>query len=88
MSDAAAAAELAARLTALQARQAQLHEALARRKQSDVEATNVADATFGRLPEYIEKMRRVQQSMDALAVRTTQMRARCLALLQEPRSPG
>ena len=77
------ASALAASLDALQARQIALHEALARRNASDAEAASAVEATFGRLPEYAEKLQRVQASMDTLAARTTQMRARCVALSEQ-----
>ena len=79
----ATASKLAAELAALQVRQAALHDALSRRNASNTNASDAVDATFSRLPEYVEKLQRLQQAMDALAMRTTQMRARCTALIDQ-----
>ena len=70
-------------LAALQARQGALRDALAKRNFADVEAVAAAEETVCRIPEYVAKLHRVQQSMDTLAARTSQMRARCDALLRE-----
>ena len=77
------ASALADDLAALQARQAALRERLSSRNARDANTGDSLDATFGRLPEYVQKLRRVQQSMDTLAIRTSQMRARCVGLLHE-----
>ena len=77
------AVALASELEALQVRQAALHEALVNRNTRDAEALSSVEATFGRLPEYIEKLQRVQQSMNVLAMRTSQMRERCVALSEQ-----
>ena len=74
--------KLAAELAALQERQAALHEALARRNLADADAAKAVDTTFSRLPEYVEKLHRVQQAMDVLAIRTSLMRTRCQELQQ------
>ena len=81
--EALTADKLAAELAALHERQAALHEALTRRNVVDADAAKAVDSTFSRLPEYVEKLHRMQQAMDALAARTSQMRTRCLDLLQE-----
>lgn len=77
------ASALAEQLKALQARQAVLHEALSRRNASDAEAASSVEATFNRLPEYVDKLQRVQQAMDTLTARTAQMRARCAQLSEQ-----
>ena len=74
---------LVQQLAALHARQGALHEAMTRRNECDAEAAAAVDATFQRIPEYMEKLRRVQQSMDALSARTSHMRERCHSLLHE-----
>ena len=81
--DSPSTAEVAASLAQLQARQRALHEALTRRNASDAESASAVEATFSQLPEYIAKLQRVQQSMDTLAARTSQMRARCIALSEQ-----
>ena len=83
--DSDVAARLAADLDVLNARQVALREELARRQSFDAEASETVAATFGQLPEYVDKLRRVQTAMDELAGRTSQMRERCSALLQDPR---
>ena len=75
-----AAAALLSDLAALQTRQSALHDAFVRRKVEGGIADNVA-AT-----KYVEKLLHVQMSMEALAARTSHMRARCQALEQEPTS--
>ena len=72
-------------LAALHARQLATRDALARRNASDAEAAAAVDGTFARIPEYMEKLRRVQLSMDALAARTEGMRERCKRLSPEER---
>ena len=72
--------DLAAELSALQARQATLRETLAQHTARDAAASDSVDAVFSKLPEYVDKLRRVQQLMDSLAARTSRMRARCIAL--------
>ena len=83
---ASAAAELAAEMAALRARQEALRDELARRNAVDTDAAKRISATFDRLPEYIGKLQRVQQSMETLAARSSQMRARCHVLLPDQRS--
>ena len=75
--------ELVLQLAALHARQGALHEALTRRNACDADAVAAVDATFRRIPEYMEKLRRVQLSMDTLAARTSHMREHCHTLLPD-----
>ena len=78
---------LVAELATLQARQAALRDRISSQNARDAEAISAAAATFDKIPAYIEKVRRVQQMMETLAERTSQMRARadarCNALVQE-----
>ena len=78
---------LVAELATLQARQAALRDRISSQNARDAEAISAAAATFDNIPAYIEKVRRVQQMMETLAERTSQMRARadarCNALVQE-----
>ena len=74
---------LVADLQRLQARQDALRERMGIQNARDAEAIAAAAATFDRIPAYIEKAKRVQQTMETLAERTSQMRARCGALIHE-----
>lgn len=70
------ACELAAQLERLQTRQEVILQALHRRNLTDAEAALKAETSFVQLPEYIDKLRKVQSDMNGLAARTASMRMR------------
>jgi len=70
------AARLAASLEALQARQSRVLQLLRDQTAADARLSESAEAAFAQLPEYADKLRRVQATMDALAARTALMRRR------------
>ena len=72
---------LAAELIALQARTEAALKAVRQRQAIDEEAAEGSEAVFALIPDYVGKLRRVQSSMDSLAARTSQMRARCNTLV-------
>ena len=76
-------ARLASELAALQARQQDLLPQLRHRNRVDETLLADVEATFARVPEYVAKLTRVQQSMDTLALRTANMRARCERLVND-----
>ena len=82
-SDSSGASRLADNIAALQVRQAALHERLSGRNGQDADAAADLDASFLLLPDYVQKLQRVQQLMDTLAKRTSQMRTRCNSLLND-----
>ncbi len=86
MGDADAAA-LADELGRLQARQATLLERARGTSVIDPQALAKAEATFARVAEYEEKLRRVRSRMDDLAARTASMRGLVEGMLSPPPPP-
>ena len=72
--------QLAAQLERLRTRQELVLQALQRRNLIDAEATLKAETSFAQLPEYIEKLHKVQADMDGLAARTASMRVRAASM--------
>lgn len=71
---------LAQQLEALRARQLALLANLRARNLADTEAVATAATAFAQVPEYAERLRRVQDDMQGLAARTADMRKRCAGL--------
>ena len=79
-SGAAGAALLASQLETLRERQLGLLRVLQSRNLADADASAAAETAFAQVPEYADRLRRVQEDMRKLALRTADMRKRSAAL--------
>ena len=71
---------LASQLEMLRERQVALLSVLQARNIADAKASAAAETAFAQVPEYAERLRRVQEDMRKLALRTADMRSRSAAL--------
>lgn len=79
-SGATGAALLASQLETLRERQLALLRVLQSRNLADADASAAAETAFAQVPEYADRLRRVQEDMRKLASRTADMRKRSAAL--------